>query len=299
MTVQHVQTKREIEALLSTAGLRPRRRLGQHFLIDGNLMRRLAGCAELTAGDTVLEVGGGTGGLTDLLVTQAARIICVEMDAGLYALLRERFSNSPRLTLLPGDILQSKHRIREDVAALIRETDSQIGAVKLVANLPYQVATPLLMNLLENFPEVRRCCFSVQAEVGERIISAPKRKSFGPLSLLSQLLCRIEIVAHLPAHVFWPAPAVDSVMLRMDVKEPAPLDRPALHRFSTLIRKTFEHRRKTLRSALGYVVADRVRDASLAGFDLSLRPEALGVEEWTELFFALDVLSEAHAPRRS
>jgi 16S rRNA (adenine1518-N6/adenine1519-N6)-dimethyltransferase len=287
MSIAHVQTKREIEETLSASGLRPNRRLGQHFLIDGNLMRRLAASAEIGPEDVVLEVGGGTGGLTDLLVQSAGRVICVEMDRGLYELLSNRFQGVENLSLIQGDILESKHLLRGDVASMLHEAGSRGVRVLLVANLPYQAATPLIMNLIENFPEVRRLCFSVQAEVAERITSPPGRKTFGPLGVLSQLMCETKQVAHLPAHVFWPAPQVDSLLLRMDVRDGEALQGDALHRFATFVRKTFEHRRKTLRSALSYVVENRIQGDTLAGLDLQRRPETLEIQEWRTLFEAL------------
>jgi len=292
MSVEHVQTKREIQDQLSAAGLKPRRRLGQHFLIDGNLMRRLVQSAAITSNDVVLEVGGGTGGLTDLLLKYAGHVICVEMDAGLHALLAARFSSATNLTLVHGDVLEGKHRLAGEVASLISRAEQDGCTVKLAANLPYNAATPLVMNLLEDFPAVRRLCFTVQAEVAERILSPPGLKTFGPLSILSRLLCDIQTVAHLRPHVFWPAPSVESVMLRMDVvRDPFP-SRDELHSFATFVRKTFEHRRKTLRSALAYVETDgqsfgeRHAGDALAQFDLKRRPEALSAAEWPALFAA-------------
>jgi len=131
---------------------------------------------------------------------------------------------------------------------------------------------------------VRRLCFTVQAEVGERITSPPGRKSYGPLSVLSQLLCECRIVARIPPEAFWPRPAVDSVMLRMNVRDSPPFaNREDLHRFAALVRGTFDHRRKTLRQALGYVVSEAERDRIGTVVDLARRPEALAVAEWVRL----------------
>lgn len=285
--MEHVQTKREITALLDSAGLRPRKRLGQHFLIDGNLMRRLVAGAELRPDDFVLEVGGGTGGLTDLLVRRVRQLMCVEIDHQLVAVLEERFRDAAGVMVLAGDVLDSKHQLMTEVTAAIRSFHGDPGGgAKLVANLPYRVATPLVMNLLVDYPEVRRLCFTVQAEVGERITAVPDRKAYGPLSIVSQLLCEIQTLGAVPPTAFWPRPGVDSVMIRMDVGAPPFATQDEVRRFSRLVRATFEHRRKTLRSALGYVLDEVHRDRVSQRFDSTRRPESFSVQEWLEIYRA-------------
>ena len=285
MHVEHVQTTHEIEQQLAARGVHPRKRFGQHFLIDGNLMRRLVDRAELEPHDLVLEVGGGTGGLTDLLIRRVARVVCVEIDRQLNSILAERFKGAGNITIIQGDVLESKHRIRPDVAEVIRRYDGGgSGHVKLVANLPYQVATPLLMNLLIDFPEVRRFCFTVQAEVGARITAEPGGKDYGPLSIVSQMLGEIETVARIPPQAFWPRPAVQSTMLRINIRErlqAGPID---LAEFAALLRAVFDHRRKTLRAALGYVVDEATRARVGQAFDATRRPESFSIDEWIKIF---------------
>ncbi len=289
MHTEHVQTKRQIIDTLKAAGLRPRKRFGQHFLIDGNLMRRLVASAELDPADLVLEVGGGTGGLTDLIASRVQQLICVEIDQAMHGVLQERFRGKAGVSLIHGDVLESKHRVMPDVGrAIVSHDGGPTGCVKLVANLPYQIATPLMMNLLMDYPQVRRLCFTVQAEVGERITSGPNCKAYGPLSIISQLLCSIQTVARLAPDTFWPRPAVDSIMIRMDVGEPPFSNRDELHRFTSLLRGTFEHRRKTLRSALKYVIEDAQRSRICRLFDATRRPESFTVEEWLGIFKALE-----------
>ncbi len=288
MTTQHVQTKAEIAALLNAAGAPPQKRFGQHFLIDGNLMRRLVAGAELEPDDGVLEVGGGTGGLTDLLVAAAGKVVCVEIDRNLHSVLESRFVERSNFTLIQADVLQSKHKLDPRVVEAISPPDAdtvgRVGCNKLVANLPYQVATPLIMNLLRDHSHVRRLCFTVQAEVGARITAVPGTKAYGPLSILSQLLCSIRVEARLPPATFWPKPAVESVMLRLDRKEPALPTHAELQRFCELVRRTFEHRRKTLRSAMGYVVDDAQVERVAGSFDTTRRPETFTIDEWLEIY---------------
>lgn len=279
--MDHVQTKREIEQTLAAAGLRPRKRFGQHFLIDGNLMRRLVESAEVTPGDLILEVGPGTGGLTDLLVNRAGRVLAVEIDRDLVGILTDRFRDAGNATLIQGDILHTKHLIMPEVADEIRKYSApREGCVKLVANLPYQSATPLVMNLLVDFPQVRRLCFTVQAEVGERIMADPNCKAYGPLSIIAQALCTIETVARIGPQAFWPRPLVDSVMLRMSVRQSPFAKHEEVARFAAVVRGAFEHRRKTLRSALAYVLDESALDRVCGAFDAARRPEQVGVAEW-------------------
>lgn len=283
--VEHVQTRREIEAMLDSRGLRPRKQFGQHFLVDGNLMRRLAASAEIGPKDVVLEVGPGTGGLTDLLSRRAARVLAVEIDRGACGLLRQRFPADSNVELIEGDVLEGKHELNPSVVRQLNAlADVAGGSVMLVANLPYQITSPLLLNLLLQHPRVTRMCFTVQAEVGDRITAAPGGKTFGPLAILVQLLSRVEVLASLPPHVFWPRPAVDSVMLRLDRKQdgiPGPV---ALRSFASLVRRAFDHRRKTLRSALGYVIDDGARQRVCDKIDASRRPESFSIEEWLAIF---------------
>ena len=285
MPSDSVQTFRQIKATFDAAGLKPRRRFGQHFLIDGNLMRRLVLEAELDPGDLILEVGGGTGGLTDLLAGRVAQLLCVELDRNLHTILKERFKDSSGVTLLQGDILRTKHELMPEVASRLRSSkDAIAGSVKLVANLPYQIAAPLVMNLLVDYPQVRRLCFTVQAEVGQRITAKPGGKDFGPLSVLSQTLSTPRIIARLPPQAFWPRPAVHSVMMRLDVQTSPFGDPETVRRFASLVRGTFDHRRKTLRAALSYVIDPSQQERVCRQVDATRRPETFSIDEWVNIF---------------
>jgi 16S rRNA (adenine1518-N6/adenine1519-N6)-dimethyltransferase len=285
-TQQHVQTRKEIEAALAAAGVRPLKRFGQNFLIDGNLMRRLAESAELNPADAVLEVGPGTGGLTDLLAAAGCRVCCAEIDRTFAGLVADRFVDNPQVSVIQGDVLGGKHRLSEAVAAALAVPPGPGGAWKLVANLPYQAATPLVLNLIVDYPQVRRMCFTVQAEVADRFIARPGTREYGPLSILTQTMCRVSVVAQLGPQLFWPRPKVDSTMLRLDVVDPpAMLAGPGRVRaFAEFVRHSFDHRRKQLRSALGYVIDSAARDRIAAAFDTSGRPEDYDAAAWLAMF---------------
>ena len=300
-SVAHVQTKREIEDLLAQRGLRPNKRFGQCFLVDGNLMRRLVAAAEIEPDDVILEVGGGTGGLTELLAAKARRVVCVEIDRELFPILEDRFRDTGNVLLIHADVLAGKHHLATEVAEAIGSVENggsgvveteprgAGGGVKLISNLPYQIAVPLLINLLVDYPQVRRMVFTVQAEVGERITAMAGGKEYGPLSILARLLGRVETVAKLPAHVFWPRPTVESVMLRIDRNVRAALSPSELPSFLALLRGTFDHRRKTLRAAMGYAVDTATVGRVCQELDGSRRPESFDPAKWVRIFeFARD-----------
>ena len=269
--------------MLSSRGLRPRKRLGQHFLIDGNLMRGLVESADLKRDDVVVEVGGGTGGLTDLLALRVDQLVCVEVDRDLRELLAERFAGVAGVEVVGIDVLESKHRLAAVVAECIQHAERDGLTVKLVANLPYQIATPLVMNLLVDYPVVRRLCFTVQSEVGDRFVAEPGCKAFGPLTILSGALSRVTTVARLGPQSFWPRPTVDSVMLRMDVDPAARASVPDVPTFARFVRGVFNHRRKTLRSAMSYVLDAAVVEHLGERFDLTRRPEQVPVSQWVSI----------------
>jgi 16S rRNA (adenine1518-N6/adenine1519-N6)-dimethyltransferase len=180
------------------------------------------------------------------------------------------------------DILENKHHICPAVlAALNRATGDPSGPWKLIANLPYSIATPLLINLmlLENPP--LRMCFTVQKEVADRIDARPCTRDYGPVSIVLQRTCRISRIAELPPDVFWPAPEVSSTMLRLDLLHESLS--PTLSAESAFIRSCFLHRRKTLRSNLLRACGQEMVDQLAKVMDLTRRPEALSVDEWFDL----------------
>ncbi|MEE9295571.1 MAG: 16S rRNA (adenine(1518)-N(6)/adenine(1519)-N(6))-dimethyltransferase RsmA [Phycisphaerae bacterium] len=270
--------------MLAVAGVRPRRRWGQHFLIDGNLLRRLLQSAEPRPEDAVLEVGAGTGALTEHLVRAAGAVVAVEIDPALCGIVAERLQDADNLTLVRGDVLTSKHLISPVVReALLRSAVEPPGRLMLVANLPYQIATPLLIDLLLDEFGFARFCITVQQEVADRLAGAPRTKQYGPVSVLVQATCDVARLAALPPSVFWPQPKVASAMLRIDVARNPFETRERLNRFSALLRGSFAHRRKTLRYNLQRALdEDRCRILEET-YDLSRRPEALGVDEWVAL----------------
>lgn len=278
------QTRRQIEAWLNRAGIRPLKRFGQNFLIDGNLIRKLVQAAEVRSDDVVLEVGPGTGTLTEDLLAVAGHVVAVEIDKGLAGICRERFGEDERFTLLHTDVLESKRRVAPVVLETLRERRHRLGGrMMLVANLPYQAATPLIVDLLLGEECVSPLCFTVQAEVADRLLASPGGKDYGAISVYAQALAVGRRIARLGPQAFWPAPQVDSTMVRLDVH--AGTDRRLKESLARVVHGCFLHRRKTLRWSLRELVGDSMLERMTAGgcWNLDARPEQLTVEQWVSL----------------
>lgn len=269
------QTVASIKELLASRGMSPLKAFGQNFLIDQNMLRKLIDAAGVQPGETVLEVGPGTGVLTDELLARGCRVVACEIDRGMCGILRDRFASNANFTLVEGDCLDGKHAIAKAVLdALQRQPFVH------VANLPYGAATPLMSLLMARHPECRGLFVTIQREVGERLAARSGTKEYGPLSVLAQVTCDVGAVAKLPPSCFWPQPDVTSVMISL-TRKPAPLhaDPAGLLAFCHAI---FEQRRKQLQAVLrglGKSVPD--------GVDPQIRAEAMSVAELMALFDAV------------
>lgn len=281
-----VQTRRDIEALLNGAGIRPLKRFGQNFLIDGNLIRKLVQAAGIQPDDVVLEVGPGTGSMTEELLAAAGHVVAVEIDNGLAAICRDRFAASDRFTLLHTDVLLRKSEIAPVVLETLRTRQATLGGrMMLVANLPYQAATPLIVDLLLGDDLVSPLCFTVQAEVADRLLAEADTSEYGPISVYAQALAEGRRIARCPPEAFWPAPDVNSTMVRLDLKS-RPAESATLRRsLARLVHGCFLHRRKTMRWNLRTILPNEQVDRVLADgrWSLDVRPEQLTVSQWTAL----------------
>jgi len=281
----HVPTKTEIRQALADAGLRPDRTLGQHFLIDGNLMRSLVAEADLSPADTVLEVGAGVGNLTGLLAEAAGRVVAVETDAALADVARAHLASATNVDLLVSDALADKHHVHPDVLAAVAQSRAALGGpVKLVANLPYQIATPLVVDLVLADTPPERLVFTVQEEVAARLSAEPATRAYGPVGVLVQAVTEVEVLRTLGPGVFWPRPAVRSAMVR---GVPSAARRRRIADLSTLRRTVaglFAHRRKRAARSLALEDASAgtaeawTRQLEAVGLDPSARGEAYPVD---------------------
>jgi 16S rRNA (adenine1518-N6/adenine1519-N6)-dimethyltransferase len=243
------QTKQQIQALLADAGSAPRHRFGQNFMIDQNLVRIVADAGKIESGDVVIEVGPGTGTLTEELLARGADVIAVEIDRDLATIIRSRHESNTRIKVIEGDALAGKHEINRELAAHLHTIRSAAGSdprpVKLVANLPYNIASPLVIELL--IAGVDLLAFTVQKEVADRLRAQAGSDDYGPLTVMAQLLANVEVLRTLPPQAFWPAPKIDSALVRMTRNDQLGPDAPTVGRF---VQKLFAARRKTLRKAL-------------------------------------------------
>jgi 16S rRNA (adenine1518-N6/adenine1519-N6)-dimethyltransferase len=290
------QTQSYLRGLFAQRGIAPRHRFGQNFLIDLNIHELIVKTADVGPDDVVLEVGPGAGALTTLMAARQAAVVAVEIDPALARLTSEATAGLPNVRVLGTDILARKSMINPEVLDQIRAglAVSPQKRFKLVANLPFNVATPVITNFLIH-PEISPSLVvaTIQLELAERMKAEPGTDAYGALSVLVQALADCKIVRVLPPSVFWPRPKVESAVVAI---RPDPAKRASIRDLATfhaLVRSVFVHRRKHLRSVLASLGRDRWSkpeiDALLDEIGLSgqVRAEALNVEEFTTLAEAL------------
>ncbi len=260
----------DINELLSRGGLAPRRDLGQNFVADANTVRRIARLAEVGPGDRVVEIGAGLGSLTLALAETGAHVTAVEVDRGVVPLLREIVAPHSNITVIEADAM------RLDWAELLGDD----GGWVLVANLPYNVATPLVCDLLDGVPQIERMLIMVQKEAAERFCAAPRTPQFGAVTVKISYWATARIAGLVPASVFVPRPNVESALADIRRRPVPAVDAPPADLFH-LVRTAFGQRRKMLRRSLADVVAPDVFQS--AGIDSQRRPEELDVVEWGAL----------------
>jgi 16S rRNA (adenine1518-N6/adenine1519-N6)-dimethyltransferase len=270
------QTKHQIMELLAEADAAPRRQFGQNFMIDQNLVRLVADAAQIRPQDLVIEIGPGTGTLTEELLAAGASVLAVEIDNALARLLQARFAERKNFALLHGDALAGKHALNPEILAAIRAAKAQGKTVRLAANLPFNIASPLVIELL--IAGVDLLAFTVQKEVADRFRSGPNSKEYGVLSIMTQLLSRVEILRTLPRQAFWPMPKIESALVRL-TRDDRLGARAA--EFGTFLRKIFSSRRKTLKKALEFAGS---APPNLPSIDFRSRPEELSPVQFEQLF---------------
>jgi 16S rRNA (adenine1518-N6/adenine1519-N6)-dimethyltransferase len=288
------QTLSFLSKTLQRAGLQPKTKYGQNFLIDLNLLDILVQGADLGPTDVVLEIGTGMGSLTKTLATRAGQVITVEVDRDLQAIAARELASFSNVKLLCCDALRNKNHLRVEVLDAVREAMARIpnAKFKLAANLPYNVATPIISNLLNEKPLVERMVVTIQKELGERIIAPASCKDYSALSIWMQSQCDCEILRILPPSAFWPRPKVDSAILRIIPNEAKRARIVDLEFFHTRLRAMFLHRRKFLRSQLVSALQEELTkeqvDQVLAEQQLAanLRAEQLSIEQMIGLLDA-------------
>jgi 16S rRNA (adenine1518-N6/adenine1519-N6)-dimethyltransferase len=284
-----MQTKRQIQELLLSAGVSPNRRLGQHFLVDLNLMTLLVDSAGIGGDDVVLEVGCGTGSLTQALAQRARRVVGVEFDRTLAEIAQSQVSGADNVRIIQGDVLSSKGALNPDVVEALNETTAGGGHLLLVSNLPYDVAAAVMIDLVQGPIIAANMTVTVQREVAERMVAGPGGKAYGTLSIFLGATSEVEIVRVLKPSVFWPPPGVDSAIVRL-VRAPRKAGQiESMDSLCEVVSLFMGHRRKMLRACIKHAPAgsgDSTHWTSVfetCGIDSSRRPEELNPEQYVNL----------------
>ena len=278
--------RRNARAIVSRPATRGRTRaLGQHFLRDDGIARRIVELVAPTSRDLVVEIGPGRGALTEHLAPSCRRLLALEVDTGLAARLRERFGASPHVEILEADARSF------DYARLRDRLPDPGSRVLVVGNLPYSVGKPILMALVEAGRAIDEMALMLQKEVAERIAAPPGNKIYGSLSVLTQIACEVSLVFTVPPAAFSPPPQVDSAAIHLRVRGAPPVPIADPKRFNAVVRAAFGQRRKNLANALAAGLGlsiDRARTlVASAGIDPGRRAETLSLSEFAHLADAL------------
>jgi 16S rRNA (adenine1518-N6/adenine1519-N6)-dimethyltransferase len=289
------QTLSYLQQLFRERGIRPNNKLGQSFLIDINLIDLIERSAELTRADLAVEIGSGTGSLTARLINNAGAVLSVEIDPAFHSLVSELLGHRERVILLHADALKNKNHLHPRMLDALTTLRERTGCerLKLISNLPYAVATPVISNFLLSDMTFERMVVTVQWEIAERFLAEPGTNSFGALAVMVQSLADVELLRHLGRSVFFPRPQVESAIVRI---WPRPAKRAALiarlgsvQRLRNFLRDLYTQRRKNLRGALGSLPSGRRdkeeidRRLAALSIDSSARAETLDVEQHLRL----------------
>ena len=290
---QQRQTISFLKRRFREVGLQPASRHGQNFLIDMNLQQLLVNAADLNETDLVLEVGTGTGALTALLAQKAGSVITVEIDQHLHQLASEELWDFKNITMLKCDVLHNKNKLSNEVLDAIATHDAT-SHFKLVANLPYNIATPLISNLLGCANPPRSITVTIQKEVAERMLAKPSTKHYGHLSVWVQSQCAVECIRLMPPSVFWPRPKVESAIIQLTLERGRRDEIPDLLFFHRFTRALFLHRRKFLRSV---VASAMKRDLEKSAVDVAIANAGLQSDQRAEQLSIEKILTLCEAVR--
>ncbi len=259
-----------------------RKSLGQHFLSDPRILDRIADAVTLAPDDTVVEIGPGRGSLTQALLQRAGRVVAIEIDPRLVALLRERYAHESRLTIIEGDVLETNLG------------EAAGGAYALAGNVPYYITTPILFQALRQ-PRARRSVLLVQREVAARMAAPAGADDYGALSVNVQAIAHVELLFRIPAGAFTPPPRVDSAVVRVTPRADPVVAAGIEERFRTFVQAAFALRRKQMRRVVRTIAERSAADAEATltscAIDPEARPETLRADQFYALGRALELWS--------
>jgi len=275
---RHLTTRAGVREVIDRHGLSAKKKLGQHFLVDGHVLDKILNASDVCADDVVLEIGPGIGGLTQGLAQRAGHVVAVELDRQLVPILQNQFASDP-VTIVQGDIL------RVDLPQILASFGHM--NIKAVANLPYYITTPVILYLLESGLPFKSITVMIQKEVAQRMAAVPGTKDYGSLSLAVQYYANVSIAANVPVNCFMPRPAVDSAVAHLQIldKPQVDVDKELLFK---IIHAAFNHRRKTLVNTLdgvgfGNGKADLAQTLESVGLNPQVRGEALDIFQFAQL----------------
>jgi 16S rRNA (adenine1518-N6/adenine1519-N6)-dimethyltransferase len=276
--------------LLKRYGIRPRKSLGQNFLTDNQIFEKIIEAGELTKEDLVIEIGAGAGSLTERIAPLAAEVIAVEIDERLIPVLGERLARFDNMRIVRGDILKTGIK---GLLELLNVEPATFSAIKVIANLPYYIVTPIIAILLQQKPTPNLIVILVQKELAERIAAHPGTKSYGAFTILCQYYCTVELICNVEKEAFFPQPQVDSAIVKMTTTPPQLAIEADEGFFFSIVRASFGKRRKTIENALLYHLnweRQELRERLVkAKIYYKRRPETLSIKEFARL---TDVLAE-------
>ena len=284
-----MHTKQKIEQLLASAGTSPNKRRGQNFLIDLNLMGMLIHTSGINETDLVLEVGSGTGSMTEELAASSGRVITVEIDTTLAGIVQSQTSSFENLTVINDDILENKNTISSRVTGLIKSEREKFSRFILIANLPYSVACPVMINLINGAVPADEMYVTVQKEVAERMTAAAGSGHYGTLSILTAACGKAKILKTLKASVFWPRPQVDSAMVSFIRDEEAVKRIHSMDIFSETVSLFMQHRRKMIKACTRFAQGklEKIKNWNCifeeSFIDSHKRPEELSPQEYISI----------------
>jgi len=285
-----MQTKQQIQQLLAAESLNPNKRHGQHFLIDLNLMRMLAGAAGINKSDVVLEVGCGTGSLTEELSNWAGAVIAAEIDGKLASIAQKQTADAGNVRIISEDILENKNAINGTVIDALRAARKELpGRILLVANLPYSVSTSVMLNLITGPVMADGMYVTVQKEVAERMTAGPGSDEYGTISIILGATGEAKTIRTLKPTVFWPQPQVDSAMISFIISKDKLARIHSIEMLSDVVDLFMGHRRKMLKACARFA-AGRLSEIRNWGeifsdcfIDPHLRPEQLSPDEYVSM----------------
>lgn len=268
--------REETEFILKKYGLRANKKLGQNFLINEEIINQIIEKADVNKNDTIIEIGPGLGSLTAKLLENANKVIAIELDSNMSNILKERFCLYDNFELIEKDVL------KVDLNEIVEKYDS----VKVVANLPYYITTPIIMKLLEERLKLKSITVMVQKEVGERFCAVPNSKEYGAITISINYYTKPEIIIDVPKENFEPMPEVDSCVIKLDVRDVPPVDLKNEKEFFNLIKAGFSQRRKTINNSLASMGISKEKIKSVLeklGIDSKLRAENLTMEQFADI----------------